>query len=76
MLDFTDLRIEEREILQPYLLADGSIQSDRCFSSLYIWSEHYKLKKCIKDGFLFLRAEMVMSCFIICPWEREAFCLL
>ena len=57
MLDFTDLRIEEREILQPYLLADGSIQSDRCFSSLYIWSEHYKLKKCIKDGFLFLRAE-------------------
>ena len=57
MLDFTDLRIEDREKLQPYLLADGSIQSDRCFSSLYIWSEHYKLKKCIKDGFLFLRAE-------------------
>lgn len=57
MLDFTDLRIEDREKLQPYLLADGSIQSDRCFSSLYIWSEHYKLKKCIKDGFLFLRGE-------------------
>ncbi len=57
MLDFTDLCLEEREKLDPYLLADGSIQSDRCFSSLYIWSEHYKLKKCIKDGFLFLRAE-------------------
>ena len=57
MLDFTDLEISERELLEPYLLADGSIQSDRCFSSLYIWSEHYKLKKCIKDGFLFLRSE-------------------
>ena len=57
MLDFTDLQISDRELLEPYLLADGSIQSDRCFSSLFIWSEYYKLKKCIKDGFLFLRAE-------------------
>ena len=57
MLDFTDLQISERDLLEPYLMADGSIQSDRCFSSLYIWSEHYKLKKCIKDNFLFLRAE-------------------
>ena len=57
MLDFTELRLDERELIEPYLLADGSIQSDRCFSSLYIWSHHYKLKKCIKDSFLFLRAE-------------------
>ena len=53
MLDFTDLQISERDLLEPYLVADGSIQSDRCFSSIYIWSEHYKLKKCIKDNFLF-----------------------
>ena len=58
MLDFVPLQITDRERLQPYLQRDGAIMSDRCFSSLYIWSEHYGIKQCIQDDILFIKAEI------------------
>ena len=53
-LDFQNLRIEDRETVDPYLQSDGAVMSDRCFASLYMWSVKYKVKWCEKDGFLFL----------------------
>ena len=54
---FTDITIEDRDVMGKYLLCDGAVMSDRCFASLFIWGEHYKLKKCIKDGFLYILSE-------------------
>lgn len=58
MLDFAPLQITDREQMQPYLQRDGAIMSDRCFSSLYIWGEHYGIKQCIRDNTLFVQAHI------------------
>lgn len=57
MLDFSNIELSDELALNPYLQCDGAIMSDRTFASIYIWKEHYCLKKCIKDGFLFLKSE-------------------
>ena len=54
MLDFSDITVNDKELINPYLQIDGQIMSDRCFASLIIWSKKYCLKKCIKNGFLFV----------------------
>ncbi len=54
MLEFKDIEISDKQIVDPYLQLDGSIMSDRCFASLYIWSVEYKVKWCVKNGFLYL----------------------
>ncbi len=54
MLKFKDIEISDKAVIDPYLQLDGSIMSDRCFASLYIWSVEYKVKWCIKNDFLYL----------------------
>ncbi len=54
MIEFSDITINDKELINPYLQIDGQIMSDRCFASLIIWSKKYCLKKCIKNGFLFI----------------------
>lgn len=53
-LKFENLKIEDRDSVDPYLQSDGAVMSDRCFASLYIWSVKYKVKWCIENDFLFL----------------------
>ncbi len=54
MLDFSEITINDKELIDPYLQIGGQIMSDRCFASLIIWSKKYCLKKCIKNGFLYI----------------------
>lgn len=54
MLAFTDISIYDRQQLSEFMNLDGVIMSDRTFATVFAWSEHYQIKKCIKDGYLFL----------------------
>ncbi|MGN1081385.1 MAG: DUF2156 domain-containing protein [Acutalibacteraceae bacterium] len=57
MLEFSEIKISDADEMNPYLQLDGAVMSDRTFASLYIWRRHYKLKKCLRDGFLYIRNE-------------------
>ena len=53
MLNFRELKLEDKEKLEPYLTQDGAIMADRCFAGLYIWRAHYGVQICLQDAFLF-----------------------
>ncbi len=56
-LTFKELSLEDRALIDPYLQQDGEIMSDRCFASLYIWGEHYRLKYVIAEDSLIFRTQ-------------------
>ncbi|MBE6993065.1 MAG: DUF2156 domain-containing protein [Ruminococcaceae bacterium] len=56
MLTFKEVELSDKELLQPLLNCDGAIMADRTFASLYIWRNHYGVRYCIKDGFLYIRS--------------------
>ncbi len=55
-LSFAKLSIEDKHKIDKYLQADGVMMSDRCFASLFIWGEHYKLETCIVSDTLIIRS--------------------
>jgi len=54
MIEFKDITIEDREILNPYLLKNPYGNCDFSFTNIFIWRRTYQTKYAIVDGFLVL----------------------
>ncbi|MBQ8165367.1 MAG: DUF2156 domain-containing protein [Clostridia bacterium] len=54
---FKDVKVEDKDIIDKYLQADGKIMADRCFATLCIWQEVYLTKYCIVDDMLVVKYE-------------------
>jgi len=54
---FKEVRVEDKDIIDKYLQAEGKIMADRCFATLCIWQEIYETKYCIVDDMLVIKYE-------------------
>jgi hypothetical protein len=56
MLNFSALTLDDRARIDPFLQRDGMISTERTFSSLYIWGEHYQICTCQFEDILFMKS--------------------
>ncbi len=57
MLLFKKLELSDKDSVEPFLLKDGCIMTDRSFASLYVWGDFYDVRICFKDEFLYFMAK-------------------
>jgi hypothetical protein len=57
MLGFKPVRLENKEEIKYYLKMANSSFCDLCFVDMFIWKDQFNTQFCIKDGYLFLKAE-------------------
>lgn len=55
MLEFKNITIDDKEIIERYTKQHNYFLCDYCFTDIFIWRYNYSTKYCIKDGFLFLK---------------------
>lgn len=53
MLEFREMQISDRDMVNEYLSMDPAFMSDRTFLSLFVWCDYYKIKICKTDDTLY-----------------------
>ncbi len=56
MLEFKPITIEDRDRMMEYMAGLNLGTTESTFTDLFLWSEHYNTRFCIKDGFLFIKS--------------------
>lgn len=54
---FKTVSVNDKNLIDKYLQAEGKIMADRCFATLLIWQEIYCTKYCIIDDMLVIKYE-------------------
>ena len=54
---FKKFAIEDKDIIDKYLQAEGTVMADRCFATLFIWQMGYNTSYCIVDDMLVIKYE-------------------
>ncbi len=68
-MNFTDIKLEHKEIIEKYFKAANLGISEHCFTSIYMWQEYY-LTQFYEDGeFLYIKSESVSDhvTYYMCP---------
>ncbi len=56
MIEFKDITIEDRELLEGFYNKYGGTNSEANFTNMFIWQKDYNIKYAVKDGFLLICA--------------------
>ena len=54
-MEFRQIRLEDKPIIEKYLSAENSIGSDSNFTNMFIWRVDYQISYAVEDGMLFVR---------------------
>ena len=55
MLSFREIKLEDRELIDSFLLMQPYRICDHCFPCLYIWEKTYPARFCVEDGVLYIK---------------------
>ncbi len=56
-MDFKNIMIDDKEIIEKYTKQNNYFLCDHCFTDIFMWRYNYSTKYCIKDDFLFLKVK-------------------
>lgn len=68
---FQELKIEDKDILDPYFRLSYHENSHLNFTNLFMWRKPFNIMWCIEDDVLFFRAEYNEEIFALQPLCRE-----
>ncbi len=54
-MNFKKIDIQDREVINRYLLAADRLSCEYCFADIYMWRHKYNTEYCIEDEWLYIR---------------------
>jgi hypothetical protein len=54
-MKFKKIDIQDRNIINKYLLAADRVSCEFCFADIYMWKDKYNTEYCIEDEWLYIR---------------------